>query len=628
MPRFRRLVRTARAFAPHSVLFSAVLQKEMRVAGRRRSTYWLRFFYAGALIGLTALVFMGATQGLQYLPASARLQQLQGVAPRLSYFIVGFQFCALAIAAPILTAGSISDERQKRTLSALATTPLTSGQIVFGKLLAGLVLLVILSLIPLPLLMGVRLFGGLEAEVIVGTSCVNLSVAFLGAALAVWNSTRARRSSSAMFFALLAAAAAQVVPILVYGVTTRFQGGPPSGLLVSTCAPMVLFAVCEPMIAATLGADPTRLWIAASLYNVSLGLGVMLLATATLRRIIRADSGEKTRLLPATSRKRAAAPPPEEAHEPAPAEETTMSSVPDGTAMTPPPSRRKRGRRRSGGASRTVGDLPVLWRELRQSAFGARWKLLAASLAVAGILVWLYVKVGLDEPELHMTIAVIGVLVLLFQAALNTTGGIAGEREARSLPVLMTTALSPREIVMGKYAGTLRKLWFMPAALAAHFAIGLLAGWVHTLFPLLATVIVSGPVLMLSATGLLCSVAVRKATTAAIVNFLFAVGVYLAPWLFLVTIGALFQAFDELEPFLNIPFAFNPVAMTATAGSALEDAAPRHGGRIGDFDFPTDDVGLLAFVGILAAVWVAYAVAAAAALALAARHFRRLAGRE
>ena len=84
-------------------------------------------------------------------------------------FIVWFQFCATQIIAVIMLSTSISDEIYNKTLGLLMSTPITSFQIVMGKLISKFLQLILLLVISLPLLAVVRIFGGVPWDYIVSS---------------------------------------------------------------------------------------------------------------------------------------------------------------------------------------------------------------------------------------------------------------------------------------------------------------------------------------------------------------------------------------------------------------------------------------------------------------------------
>jgi ABC-type transport system involved in multi-copper enzyme maturation permease subunit len=127
--------------------FLPIVERELRVASRRRMTYRIRFFLA--LAG--SLVWFGL------LMSSSRGSSERG---KILFIFVGalsLGFCLLA--GMFLTADCLSEEKREGTLGLLFLTPLKGYDVVLGKLLATSLhafygLLAILPLLALPLLMG------------------------------------------------------------------------------------------------------------------------------------------------------------------------------------------------------------------------------------------------------------------------------------------------------------------------------------------------------------------------------------------------------------------------------------------------------------------------------------------
>ena len=77
-----------------------------------------------------------------------------------------------------MVAGTIADERQRKTLHYLLASRLSSFEIVVGKLAARLLQLVVLVLTGLPIMSILSLFGGLDPPLIVAAFAGTLTTAF------------------------------------------------------------------------------------------------------------------------------------------------------------------------------------------------------------------------------------------------------------------------------------------------------------------------------------------------------------------------------------------------------------------------------------------------------------------
>lgn len=141
-------------------------------------------------------------------------------------------------------------------------------------------------------------------------------------------------------------------------------------------------------------------------------------------------------------------------------------------------------------------------REVRQGATGSRIKTAAILGIGVVILMVLYATAGMDSTGLTPTIAVITAMALAMQAALTTPNAISSERDAGNWGVLLTTPVTGRQVVMGKVAGAIRRLWLLPALLALHMAVVMVLGWLHPVAALHTVILLGGLVLMLAGTGI------------------------------------------------------------------------------------------------------------------------------
>src|SRR5262249_13899428 len=115
--------------------FGPFLRKELIIAARRRDTYVSRASSAGVL-----LVAIGAMEACAYAFGWDRASVAgQGdFAMRVLGLVAGLTMVSVLMAAPIQVAPVVAIERDKKSLDALLTTPLTGAEVVAGKLAAGL----------------------------------------------------------------------------------------------------------------------------------------------------------------------------------------------------------------------------------------------------------------------------------------------------------------------------------------------------------------------------------------------------------------------------------------------------------------------------------------------------------
>ncbi len=579
--------RIASALHPRTILWAIpgpVFAKEANVLGRKASTYWVRGGYALLLLGLVSIVFLGTYLETSEGTDAERLQRFQAIAPAITASISWFQFIMLFLCAASMCSGAICEEQRKGSLAALMTTPLRAWQILLGKICGAFAQLLILVLIPVPLLLALRVFGGVNPEAVAATLALTLSTALLAAVLAAWHSMHVKRAAVAMLSALASLAIIQFGPALAYAILRGYGFVSPNAVWFAFFStPIGMVGTTVDFIMGSGGTPfPTRFAVqTSSIYTLAWSAAIFIIASLQLRRLLRRQADGDAR-----------------------SADTPESAQP----------KKKRHARAATGTSREVSDTPVLWRETRQSAFRSRRAFYTAWLAIIGIFAFLYLKIGFDERDLYPSVSVITTILCIAAAAVATTSAINGEKEARTFDVLLSTPLSTRTIVWGKFVGALKKQWFLPLILLLHTVLGgIIPGNLALITPLHTAMILLPPMVLLSATGLLASSMFGKSTVAAVVNFGFALGLWALTPMFaaILTELVLGGGADEI---LSVLMLINPVGMMVVATM---------GGHIGAFsrDYQVFDLGstdALGFTLIAACYAGVFAIATHLTLRLAA----------
>ncbi len=605
------------SLAPWRLLFGPVFQKEMRVSGRKLWTYLARAAYALILAVVVSLAFWGAWQTAGYTQSgAARIQSLQTLAPTVVASVLWFQFIATLLLAPVMTGGAINDEQRAQTLPTLLTTPLTALEIVCSKIASRMAHLLILALLALPILLGVRLFGGVRAETILAGATLSIVSAILAAAVGVLCSTLCRRATIASLLTYVVLVGIFMAPpLLAMRYNVLIEDVYPRGVrlpdVLGAWAPDWPAAVPMPAILASstpaaltivtvdpgVGFGVRSIWLASSVYTMALATGATLLAAASVRRAMR----------------------------------HSMSG--------PPPKRRRR--RKGANAegedaqpvilahrrSRTVSDHPVLWRELRQPLFN-RKRTLALAIVVSLVIAALIYPGNLRDEGAAIVPIVLGMMMLLLQAALLSAPGLAAEREARTLDTLLTTRLSPTEIVWGKTLGAIRRQWFIPLLLMLHAGVFVVFGRAHWLLLVLLPIVMLGPVVLLAGTGTLFGLRFRKPVAASAANLALALTLWLAlPILVGVLFGALEIAPNEVGEFVaSVTLMLHPVGSGIFITDNLHGAAGDAFLSI-EFDMPFGDINPIVFTMLVALCSGAQASIGVGATFLARARFARDTGR-
>lgn len=166
-------------------MINPVMDKEFRLRMRSPRSMLSVLFYVLAL----GAIAMGFIYIFLYL-GQGNSQRFDPTRSQLMFYVLSFaQLVLIAFMAPALTAGVISSEREKQTLSMLLTTQQSSATIVLSKLVSSLSFMTLIILSTLPIYSIVFLYGGISPKQLVSVFLFYLFVMLLLGALGVMFST-------------------------------------------------------------------------------------------------------------------------------------------------------------------------------------------------------------------------------------------------------------------------------------------------------------------------------------------------------------------------------------------------------------------------------------------------------
>lgn len=540
-----RWSRRLAALAPWSIVFSPVFHREIRSTSRAASSYWTRFAVTLTLLGLATLVYIGAVSSSDLVSGSgvARFESLQRVAPAIFYPVAWLQFAVIVFVAIGSTSPAINRERQRRTFPVLATTPLTAAQIIFGTLAARLAQIFILTLLIVPFLLALRVFGGLELSAIIHVASLTIAAGVLGAALGILGSVLFAKPTTANSLAVGAFILWALWPVIGGMLWYRFVGPTPPPLWPAVGSPVLVLAFATAGTA-IMPVSPDTAVTACVGVNLALALVVALVATARARPLVLREAAT-------------------EGQRPAPRKGMLRRLM--GSSRTAEAPREPSDGRAS---SRTVSDRPVLWRELRASA--GRWTLvrIVLILLVGLIVVSVNIDQGLGSEESVQVSTMVFLAWFLLSATSATTGAVTSEVEQRTWDALLTTPLTGREILTAKIFGGLRRLWVFPVFVLIFQAIGLLAGNLDPRLMIVTLCAMGGAGIFLATSGVLLSLRAAQTARANSLNLLLAFALWAGS---LIVIGLLGWILDiRREPWpLGIALLLNPIGLVAMPFDAM-----------------------------------------------------------
>lgn len=518
-----------------SWLTGPVFDKELRVSSRRRRNYVLRFIYLAALTAFVALIWMETIGRYQrYSDPNYQIQRMSEAGKAIILLIVWFQFVGAQVLAVIMLSNAISDEIQQKTLGVLMTTPVTSFQVVLGKMLSKLLQVLLLVLISVPLLAVVRVLGGVPWGFLMVSLCMTVACVLFVGSLSLFLSIFSRHA----YLVIVAMAAILgilylLVP-LVIGVICDEVFHMREREIFSILAPinpyLTLAMLSDTMVRGRPAAWLFLSWEWPCLLTVG-GAFLMLLASSLLVRkaALQQATGQPIRLFfrPKAPRMPSAALPvalPVACYGELPPV-LPVAEIPAVPVAIPDEVERF-------AKLRTVTDPPVLWKELRNPLIRTRrWRL----ITIIGTLVLLgltYILCGVEH-ELHRRDTHTAYAIVLLLAALGTTAvfsatTITSEKEARSWELLLLTAQGDWQIVLGKFVGAMVRCLFFWVLLFGHVALFTAAGFISLAAAPHLLMIAAWSLPFLASTGVFFSSVFRRTTSAVIMNLGLAVLIWAA----------------------------------------------------------------------------------------------------
>ncbi|MBN2578550.1 MAG: ABC transporter permease subunit [Pirellulales bacterium] len=525
------------------LLENPVLQRELLVNLRRPRAFVLLFAYV-ALLGAVVLIAWPAGRLDLSGGPSVEAERLVGL------FFLG-QYALMSLMAPSFAAGAITGEKERQTYEMLLASPMRPQAIVMGKLLAALCHLGIMVFASLPIVMLCLPLGGISLYEVAATYIAMAASAMAFGMISIALSAFFTRTLASLVVSYLI-----ILPLVLLGILF-YQG-------LTTAAAF-------------------RLILLTGFYPAGcLVVCFLLLQTVSRRLLYPPDVGAEAKEVVD----------PDQEQENAVGLVIRSDQFPD---------------RLFAPAKRTSfmadGLNPVYDKEMRSELFGQGTLMLRLviqlSIILALPLMMFFCYIYVQWIPLYVCYVV---LFNILVGPVFSAGSVTNERERQTLELLLTTTLSPWQILWGKMFSSLRVSLVLTAFVAWPLLLAcVLPPWTYrndmlTMLGFLAIIALSS--LTTTTLAMFCSVLFRRTVTAMITSYLFLLLFYALPlaayWIFKILPGQ--QAAAELVGRLTFtsPFAaaFSlPLSLGQQPGAVLADAV-----------FPDSwplFFGYLAFYGVL-----------------------------
>ncbi|MBN1362331.1 MAG: ABC transporter permease subunit [Sedimentisphaerales bacterium] len=492
-------------------LTGPIFEKELRVSSRRRRNYVLRFFYILLLTIFVGMVWLSVAeyQG----DVTYQRSRMAAAGKEIVMTIVFFQFIATQVLAIVMLSTAISDEVYHRTLGLLMTTPITSLQVVMGKVLSKLLQLGLLLAITLPMLAVVRIFGGIPWGYLLSSFCVTLTAVLFAGSVSLLISINNRRAYAVIIrtgFVLLsfyliiplilAALMGYLVPLFGPILNVRGFFSPWRWALLAHLNPFYgIMANTERMMSPGTRGMPF-IWPVHCLVMLGLSALVLTWSAKIVRRVaLRQVTGQ----------------------------------------LDPSAGGLKVGRKRcrdsapvaEGRVKRVIGPA-VVWKELRAPLIqGVDHRNSYIGLAATlGMLLLTYITGYLDrslrEEFWHVSYGLLFVFIGIIVATVFSATRITTEKEAQTWSLLLATPLEDRDILLGKAVSAFRRCLPIWGLLAGHVILFVLVGYIHPIAIFHLAILVTWLTCFVTGTGLYFSARFARTTSAVLASF----GVMLSLW--------------------------------------------------------------------------------------------------
>ncbi len=570
-------------------LTGPVLGKELRVVSRQRRHYLLRFAYLALLSVFVVITWVSVVESAE--GSAASVYKMSDAGKAIIGTISWFQFLTLQLIAIILMSTSISEEVRSGTLAVLMTTPITSLQIVAGKLLSKLLHLAGLLMVSLPLLAIVRVFGGVPWSYVIASGCITLTAVAFAGVVAMFFSAIFRKAYASILLTLAAAFVFHLLIPWIFGMIMSLLSLV-TGMGIFTS----IFLHINPFHAMGLctfelfrpGSFPLPFfWPLHCVIMLGFTGGLLIPCVFLVRRAALRKSFSRGRpvrpaaaavivppVVPTQLKPTGVAFPlaPASPFAPPPILQPAPVTRP-ATRITAIPIR----------PIRRITGSPIVWKKLRMPMLPGKVIRIVAIVLTLGVLLLTYSLAGslggMKYSFTHASYAVVFVLLGVVTTAVFAATSISSEKESRTLPILLTTPLSDWHIIGASVLEVLRRslpIWLLPIG---HMLLFSLVGFLHPIVILHFLMLIVCIASFLTGTGLYFSSRFKRTTPAVVMNL----GLVLAIWAVIPWVVSIASSGPSNPPRLIIDA--NPVFQAGI----LASGAGRHDFSIfGDDDFSRD----------------------------------------
>jgi ABC-type transport system involved in multi-copper enzyme maturation permease subunit len=483
-------------------LTGPIFNKELRVSSRRKKNFFLRFAYVLLFTAFISFVWFVTTRIRGSASLVYQVSRMSQTGKYITTTIIWFQFIAIQLIAIVMLSNAISDEIYHRTLGLLMTTPISSFQIVIGKLSSKLLQLVLLLVISMPLLAIVRVMGGVPWGYVVSSLCMTLTAAIFAGSVSLAFSITNRHSHSVIVRTVFVCLLFYIGPPAVVSlVQFAYQVRIVSEAALFYMNPFIALGFATESMLSPVSAGLALSWPLHCVIMLAFSAMLLVFSTLRVRKVgLRQATGQAGIFASRKERRMAGG-----------KLKTKMLSRSTSRHIKP------------------VKGPPIIWKEMitlwiKNFRIGA---ILTSFLAVLFLVVvygYCLYKDWLGHEEAHIAFILVYFFFGLLRTASSAATSITSEKEAQTWPILLITPLTERQIVFGKIIGSCLGGWAFWFLLAAHVVVFSLAGCIPTAAILPLSLLVISSMLLVSTVGVFFSSCFKRSSISASVNLILLLG--------------------------------------------------------------------------------------------------------
>ncbi len=566
-------------------LTGPIFNKELRVSSRRKRNYFLRLTYAGLLTTFIAFVWfvtvkIGGSASLVY-----QVSRMSETGKYITATIVWFQFIAIQLIAIVMLSNAISDEIYHRTLGLLMTTPISSLQIVIGKICSKLLQLILLLAISMPLLAIVRVMGGVPWDYVISSLCITLTAAIFAGSISLAFSITNRHSHSVIVRTVFVCLLFYIgPPAVVHLVQLAYQVRIVSDATLFYVNPFIALGFASQSMLSPVSVGLALSWPLHCVIMLGISSLLLVFSTLCIRRVgLRQATGQAGLFLSRRERR------------------IVNMNLKKRIIL-----------HAATGWIKPVKGPPIIWKEMinlwiKNSRLSAILTTILAVLILAFIYGYCAYADFLGREETHIVFILVYFFFGLLRIATSAATSITSEKEAQTWPILLITPLTERQIVFGKIIGSCLGGWAFWLLLIGHVLVFSLAGFIPLSAILPLTLLIVSSMLLVSAVGVFFSSCFKRNSISAAINIILFFG-FTAP----------VCCPSPLPTFLVSPLFAAVMILGVTGGISGIEKPFQHVGRGWDW-FGTFLISGLALV-VLIAIYLSLALGA---FAIAVTNIRR-----